>query len=85
MGCFYWQWLKLLVECAGYSYLLVLSIGYNYTRLLVIITENLNDYFANGYFNFCNGVSELQMKLPSFLGYINTFVFTVCVYMYSAQ
>ena len=30
-----------------------------------------------GYFNFCNGVSELQMKLPSFLGYFNTFVFTV--------
>ena len=30
-----------------------------------------------GYFNFCNGLSELQMKLPSFLGYFNTFVFTV--------
>ena len=28
-------------------------------------------------FNFYNGVSELQMKLPSFLGYFNTFGFTV--------
>ena len=28
-------------------YLLVLSIGYNYNRLLVIITENLKDYFTN--------------------------------------
>ena len=33
-----------------------------------------------GYFNFCNGVSELQMKLLSFLGYFNTFVFTVYVH-----
>ena len=30
-----------------------------------------------GSFNFCNGVSELQMELPNFLGYFNTFVFTV--------
>ena len=30
-----------------------------------------------GFFNFCNGVSELQMELPNFLGYFNTFVFTV--------
>ena len=31
-----------------------------------------------GYFNFCNGASGLQMKLPSFLGlYISTFVSTV--------
>ena len=32
-----------------------------------------------GFFNFCNGVSELQMKLPNFLGYFNTFVFIVCI------
>ena len=32
-----------------------------------------------GSFNFCNGVSELQMELPNFLGYFNTFVFTVQV------
>ena len=31
-------------------YLLVLSIGYNYIRLLVIITENLKDYLANDYY-----------------------------------
>ena len=31
-------------------YLLVLPIDYIYIRLLVIITENLKDFFANDYF-----------------------------------
>ena len=35
-----------------------------------------------GFFNFCNGVSELQMELPNFLGYFNTFVFTVYIATY---
>ena len=54
---------------------------YNYIRLLVIITENLKDYlpmYNLDDFSFSNEVSELQMKLPSFLGYFNTCFYSVC-------
>ena len=36
-----------VTHCVCGLYLQVLSMGYNYIRLLVIITENLKDYFTN--------------------------------------
>ena len=48
--------------------------------LLVIIAKNLKvtlSIVLLSYFNNSNGLPELQMKLPSFMGYFNNSVFSV--------
>ena len=69
------------MECADYTYWFYIYVGYNYIKLLVTITESCLANADFVLFQLFNGLSGLQKKLPSFLGYFNNFVFTAYLFI----